>query len=253
MSDFDGSSRRDQGAAAAVAQTAREKAGEGAGLVSEKTAETVGTAREQAANVAGEASARVQDLAGDLREQLQGQARSQTQRVAQNVRRLSDDLRNMSDKAEGDSSASAAVRQIADRGQRMADHLESRGPDGLLSDLQDFARRRPGAFLAGAALAGFAAARIGKGVKSAGGSGPRTSGPSAVPDSQQLGEGRPEGETPDGVRRAEAPGPPYAYDAEDSGDGHGPPRSTPSYGGSVSSTGPVPVAGPHPDPDSRQP
>ncbi|MGV2922065.1 hypothetical protein RMO59_40120, partial [Streptomyces alfalfae] len=45
-----------------------------------------------------------------------------------------------------------------------------RGPDGLVSDLQDFARRKPGVFLAGAALAGFVAARAGKGVSAAGSS-----------------------------------------------------------------------------------
>ncbi|GAA3019413.1 hypothetical protein [Streptomyces fulvorobeus] len=237
MSDFDGSSRGNE-ESATVARTARDKVGEGAGLVGEKATETAGTAREQAAGVAGEAAAKAQDLAGELRDRLQDQASSQTQRVAESIRRLSDELRDMSDNAKEDSSAASAVRQIADRGQRVAAHLESRGPEGLMGDLQEFARRRPGAFLAGAALAGFAVARIGKGIKSADSGG---------------GSGTP---SPGGTDRAQAPGPPYAYEAGGPGDRHAPPPSTPSYGGSVTTPGPVPVAGPYPDPidpDQRQP
>ncbi len=184
MSDFQGTSRPDQSRSAAVASTAQDKASEGAGLVGDKAAEVAGTAKEQAAGVAHEATAQARDLVGELRDQLQGQAQSQTQRLAENVRRLADELRDMSESGKPDSTASGLVRQIADGGHQAASRLERRGPDGLITDLQDFARRRPGVFLAGAALAGFAVARAGKGVSAAGSS--TTSGSGAESGQQQV-------------------------------------------------------------------
>ncbi|MER7108355.1 hypothetical protein [Streptomyces sp. NPDC000229] len=184
MSDFQGTSRPDQSRSAAVAKTAQDKASEGAGLVGDKATEVAGTAKEQAAGVAHEATAQARDLVGELRDQLQGQAQSQTQRLAENVRRLADELREMSESGKQDSSASGVVRQIADGGHQVASRLEQRGPDGLINDLQDFARRRPGVFLAGAALAGFAVARAGKGVSAAGST--TTSGPGPEGGQQQT-------------------------------------------------------------------
>ncbi|MEU9980899.1 hypothetical protein [Streptomyces sp. NPDC050856] len=168
MSDIEGPGRRDPNKAAAVAGTVQDKAAQGAGLVGEKAADVAGTAKEQAGNVAGEATAQVRDLAGEVRSQLQEQARSQTRNLAENVRRLADELREMSDNGKPGSTAAGVVRQIADGGHQVASRVESRGPDGLLDDLRGFARRRPGMFLAGAALAGFAVARAGKGVSAAG-------------------------------------------------------------------------------------
>ncbi|MFD7746586.1 hypothetical protein ACFV2V_01410 [Streptomyces sp. NPDC059698] len=228
MSDFESSSRPDDGT---TAQTARDKAGEGADLVAAKTGDVAGTAREQAADVVGEATARAQDVVGELRSQLEEQARLQTRRLADHVRRLADDLHDMSRNADSDSSAVGAVKQVADRGHQAASRLEDRGPDGLLSDLQDFARRRPGVFLAGAALAGFATARLAKGAKDADGGGGRpasTGDGRAGRDAPQDGAGR-----APGIRPAPAsppPGPPHG------GDG---------------APGPVPVSGLRSDP--RQP
>ncbi|MER7521042.1 hypothetical protein [Streptomyces sp. NPDC126499] len=168
MSDFQESSRRqDSSSTAAVAQTAQDKAGEGAALVGEKAAEVRGTAKEQAANVVGEATAQSRNLVDDLRGQLQGQAQSQTERLAENVRRLARELREMSEGGKPDSTMAGVARQLADGGEQAAARIEQRGPDGLVGDLQDFARRRPGAFLAGAAVAGFLVGRAGKGVGAA--------------------------------------------------------------------------------------
>lgn len=206
MSDFDGSSRRTEDTTAAVAHTAQDKAAQGAGLVGDKATEVAGTARQQASEVAGEATARARGLGNELRDQLQDQAHTQTERLAQNVRRLADELEDMSRKGRPDSSAAGMVGQVADGGHKVAAHLESRGPDGLVSDLQDFARRRPGVFLTGAALAGFAAARVGKGVKATGGSTRTASGPTDTTDTYEQPQ---------------------------------PPHLTPSYGGSIAAPGPV--------------
>jgi len=59
------------------------------------------------------------------------------------------------------------VSRVADGGRQLADYLDRNGPDGVLREVQDFARRRPGAFLATALAAGFVVGRIGKGVAKA--------------------------------------------------------------------------------------
>lgn len=166
MSDFQ-ESRRQETSTAAVADTAQDKASEGAALVGGKAAEVAGTAKEQAATVVGEATARARSLVGDLRGQLQGQAQSQTGRLTENVHRLAQELREMGEGGKPDSTMAGVARQIADGGDQVADRIEQRGPDGLVSELQSFARRRPGAFLAGAAVAGFLVGRAGKGVNAA--------------------------------------------------------------------------------------
>ncbi|MEI5032184.1 hypothetical protein RB201_02590 [Streptomyces sp. S1A(2023)] len=232
MSDFESSSRPGDGTTATTAQTARDKAGEGTDLVAAKAGDVAGTAREQAADVAGEATARAQDVMGELRSQLEEQARSQTQRLADSVRRLADELHDMSRNGDSDSAAAGAVKQIADRGHQTAARLEDRGPDGLLSDLQDFARRRPGAFLAGAALAGFATARLAKGAKSADGGEDRhasTTDSGTGPGAPQVGTG---------------------HEAQQAPDTHPPPSSpplTPSDGG-AGTPGQAPMSRPYPDP-----
>ncbi|MFF3290833.1 hypothetical protein [Streptomyces sp. NPDC003023] len=171
MSDIDGPDRRDQNKTAAASSAVQEKAAQGAEVVTEQASSVAGTAKRQAAGVAGEARSQAKDLAGQVRVQLHDQAQSQTNSLAANLHRVSDDLMEMSRAARSGSGAAGVVRQIADGGGRVATRLETRGPDGLISDLQDFARRKPGVFLAGAALAGFAVARAGKGVSAAGSGG----------------------------------------------------------------------------------
>ncbi|MGW7460641.1 hypothetical protein [Streptomyces sp. NPDC054797] len=200
MSDIQDFDRRQEGTSAGIAHTAQDKAGEGAALVGEKTTDVAQTAKEQASEVVGEATAQAKDLVGELRHQLQDQAHTQTQRLADNVRKLAGELRDMSENGAPDSTAAGIVRQISDGGHQVAEHLERRGPDGLVTDLQDFARRRPGVFLAGAALAGFAVARAGKGVSGAAPSG------SADPGASDPRTSHPRGSVPTASPRpAEAP------------------------------------------------
>ncbi|MFD8411006.1 hypothetical protein ACFV2Q_04465 [Streptomyces sp. NPDC059650] len=190
MSDFQESSRRQDSSAAAVAQTVQDKTSEGAALVGGKAAEVGGTVKEQAANVVGEATSQARNLAGGLRDQLRGQAQAQTTTLAENVRRLAQELKEMGENGKPDSTMAGVARKMAERGSRAADRIEKRGPDGLLGDLQNFARRRPGAFLAGAALAGFLIGRAEKGVISAASADTGTgegSGPEAGPADRTHG------------------------------------------------------------------
>ncbi len=54
----------------------------------------------------------------------------------------------------------SAFQQGAQQIQRLADTLEQKDSRAILSDIQSFARERPGTFLAACAATGFAAARV---------------------------------------------------------------------------------------------
>ncbi|WP_204287439.1 hypothetical protein [Microbispora amethystogenes] len=94
------------------------------------------------------------------------------------------------------------VRQVADRGRRTADYLETEGLSGAVRDVQDFARRRPGLFLAGALVAGFLAGRAVKAVTSA-------EDPAPENDARRFGSGTAYGSATDhGRGTAYGPGSP---------------------------------------------
>jgi hypothetical protein len=60
--------------------------------------------------------------------------------------------------------ASDLARQVSDRVQGAADWLETREPRDLLDEVQRFARRRPGTFLAAAGVLGFIGGRMTRGA-----------------------------------------------------------------------------------------
>ncbi|GGV28903.1 hypothetical protein [Streptomyces spectabilis] len=124
-------------------------------------------AREGAADVLHESAAQGRDLYERMREQAVDEAEAQLRRLAATIRDVSTDLRHMGDSAKPDSPAASLVRQAAGGGHRVADRIEHRGAADLLDDVRHFARRRPGLFLIGAALAGFAASRVGRGTAAA--------------------------------------------------------------------------------------
>ncbi|MET9929315.1 MULTISPECIES: hypothetical protein [unclassified Streptomyces] len=208
MSNFERPGTHDANGASEVAHTVQEKAAEGADLVTSNATDVVGTAKDQAANTVNEATAQARDVLSELRDQLQEQSRAQAGQLASNVRRLADELHDMSNSGKPDSTATAAVRQVADGGRKVASRLENRGPEGIVEDLRGFARRKPGLFLAGAALAGFAAARLGKGMAAAESSGGPASGSKSTPSGGRthvgIGDavGAHDASTPTGVHEA---------------------------------------------------
>ncbi|WP_059005972.1 hypothetical protein [Streptomyces specialis] len=119
-----------------------------------------GDARRQARSVTDQARDHARTTAHDLRGRMADEADSQTHRTAGAVRQWADDLAGLADNAPADSSARGLVAQAADRGHRAADYIDERGVNGMIEDVQGFARQRPAAFLGGAALAGFAIGRL---------------------------------------------------------------------------------------------
>jgi len=162
MSDIEAGARAPAGQSATgqTVSRARDAAGGAA-------ADVTDTAKTQARQVGGEVKAQARNVASDVRDTVTRQARTQNDRLADGIRRMADDLDGMTGER-SDSPAAMVMSRIAGAGRQAADYLSRHGPEGVLGEVQDFARRRPGAFLATALAAGFLAGRLGKGVISAG-------------------------------------------------------------------------------------
>jgi len=160
----------------AVAGTAKEQAGAVASTTAQAAGDVKDTAVEQASAVASETKQQVGNVVSQFRDQLSSQSQAQTQRAAGGLRALADQLHGL---ASGQPPQSGAVvdfvRGLGERVQQFAGQLESQGPQGLLDQTRSFSRRRPGGFLAGAALVGVAAGRL---VKAATAGGSSNGGPS---------------------------------------------------------------------------
>jgi hypothetical protein len=152
----------DAGRVQQTGQTAKEQASAVSAQTGQAVGEVAGTAAEQAKAVAVEARAQAGGAIRDLRQRLVGESKGQVERLAGTVRQWADDLAGMAENASGDSPARSLAAQAAGQGHRAADYLDKNGAEGLVGDLQNFARRRPGAFLGGAALAGLMVGRLAK-------------------------------------------------------------------------------------------
>jgi hypothetical protein len=149
----------------AVAGTAKDQASAVASTTAQAASEVKDTAKEQASAVATETKQQVGNVVGELRDQVSQQSQAQTQRAAGGLRTLADQLHGLANGQPPQSGAALDfVRQVAEKVQQFASHIESQGPEGLVAQARSFARRRPGGFLTGAALAGAAAGRMVKGA-----------------------------------------------------------------------------------------
>ncbi|MFE4047771.1 hypothetical protein [Streptomyces sp. YIM B13518] len=138
-----------------------------AGQAKQAAGQVAGTAAEQARTVVGEARQQAGTVVEDLRTRAIDEADGQTKRAAGTLRRWANDFSGLAAHAENDSPARGLAARAGDKGMRAADYLERQGVEGLVADLQGFARRRPGAFLGGALLAGLAVGRLAKAAQTA--------------------------------------------------------------------------------------
>lgn len=144
----------------------QQAAGQSAQAAGQAAGDVKDTAREQAARVGSEAKTQVRNVASQVRGKVSEQARTQNDKLVGGIRQMADHLDEMRGDRE-QSPATQIVSRVADSGRQMAGYLETHGPEGVLREVQDFARRRPGTFLAAALAAGFVVARLGKGVAQA--------------------------------------------------------------------------------------
>jgi hypothetical protein len=169
--------------AANVGQTAKEASGQ-----------VATTATEQAKNVAHETKRQAKDLIGQAGTQVTQQAGAQKEKAVGGLRSIADELRSM---AEGNGAQSGMAgdlaRQAADKAHEFAGWLDQRDPGSLLEEIRQLARRKPGTFLIGAALAGVAAGRLTRGAVAANNS-PTSSGGTVVPAGSSMPAATPIGD-----------------------------------------------------------
>ncbi len=179
-------------------QVARDEAQDVGRTAADAGRQVAGTAAEQAGNVAQEVKTQARDLVGEARSQVKDQARSGQRRAADGIRAMSQELRQMADTGQS-GTVSEVARQAASRVDGVADWLGQREPAELFEEVRMFARRRPGAFLLGAALAGVVVGRLTRGAVDAArtdsGSTPYTAGPgyARTPVTPQPAYGGPTG------------------------------------------------------------
>jgi hypothetical protein len=135
-------------------------------------------ARRKAGELAGDLKRKAEESAEDLRQRARSAVDQQKdtavggiEGVAHALRSASDDLRER-----GQPLAAECSRQAADGLESLANWVSRRNIDDVTGGLEDFARQRPGAFIGGAMVAGFALARFMKSSSARGGRGrPRPS------------------------------------------------------------------------------
>lgn len=147
---------------ASTASVAKEQAAGVAEDAKNAGARVAGTAREETSRVAHEASGQARQLARQTAAELREQAATQQERVSQGLRSVGDELQRMADGSDEQGVASDVVRQVAQRASSVADWLGDRDPGSLLAEVKQFARTRPGVFIAIAAGAGVLAGRVTK-------------------------------------------------------------------------------------------
>ena len=151
-----------------VAQTASQHGQEVVATASGQAKEVAGVVREQATQLTQELSSQGRELYQETRRQVQDQAQTQTEGLAQALHRWGWETQALVDGRPEDAGAvGECARQAADKLHELASEIEIRGVSGLAEELQDLGRRRPGAFLLGAAMIGFGGARLVRSGKSA--------------------------------------------------------------------------------------
>jgi vacuolar-type H+-ATPase subunit H len=147
--------------------TARDQARQVKDSAAGATSQVTQTATEQAQQVTQDVRRQAKQLADETKNQLSGQASSQRDQAVSSLRSLGDELSDMSDGSPQSGLGTQLAREGSDLTRKVADFLEQREPAQLLEEVRQLARRRPGAFLIGAALAGVAVGRLTRGAVSA--------------------------------------------------------------------------------------
>jgi hypothetical protein len=125
--------------------------GAGAGDAQAKAQQAAGQAQEKAQAAAGQAQAKMREQLDQRSSQLGEQAHQQ----ASDLRSVSEALRD-----QGKDRPAQAVDRVAGYAEQAGSYLRGADADSLLSDAEDFGRRKPAAVAAGALAVGLVASRF---------------------------------------------------------------------------------------------
>ena len=121
-------------------------------------------AADEAKNVVAETATQAKDLFRQATTELSGQAGQQQQKIAGLLQSYAKELGSMGSASHEGGPLTDLAHQASRKGGEIAHWLENKEPGDVLEELRSFARRRPVAFLVGAALAGVVAGRLTRGL-----------------------------------------------------------------------------------------
>ena len=151
----------DQSTAGGVADTARNEASNVASTAAGGAREVAGEAGAQAKAVAGEARQQLDRLISQGRDEVRQQAEQRSSQAAGQLRTLSEQFSALvQGRPEAAGPLVGYASDLQTQIRRLASRMEQGGAQGVVEDVTRFARRRPGAFLAGAAGVGFVVGRL---------------------------------------------------------------------------------------------
>jgi ElaB/YqjD/DUF883 family membrane-anchored ribosome-binding protein len=146
--------------------TAKQEAKDLSSTAASEAGNVVGSAKEQAASVAHEVKSQAKSLYHQTTHELSHQAGAQQQRLADGLRTVGDQLGSMADSTD-QGLASELVQQVSQRVGSAASWLGDRDPAAVLDEVKRYARRKPGTFIAVAAVAGVVVGRLTRALTSA--------------------------------------------------------------------------------------
>ncbi len=144
--------------------TAAQEASALTGTAKDAAHDVAHTGAGEAKAVAGEAKDQLKGLVSQTGRQLSDQASTQQQRLADGFGAVGGDLSRMADADESGGLAGELVRRAAGHVSTVGSWLGDRDPQQLLHEVTGFARRRPGTFIAVAALAGIVIGRLSRSI-----------------------------------------------------------------------------------------
>jgi hypothetical protein len=124
--------------------------------------QTADEAREKIGEAAEKAKETAHSAASQAQDKVRVQVDQRSTEVGERVGGTAGDIRSVGEalRQQGKDGPAKVAEQAADRVERAGKYLRESDADRILNDVEDFGRRRPWAVLAGAAIAGFAAARF---------------------------------------------------------------------------------------------
>lgn len=117
-------------------------------------------AKEKTGDIRREAMREGRQVIDDVRGRVKEQADEQGRRAASSLRGVAGQLGSMAEASGQDGAVVDLARDGAQKIERLADRLEHDGVQGVIDDVEGFARQRPGLFLAAGFGLGFVLARI---------------------------------------------------------------------------------------------
>ena len=119
-------------------------------------------AQDKAQEVAGQAKEQAQQAAGQAKEQVRTQVDQRSTQAGEQVSQQASDIRTVAEKLreEGKDGPAKVADQAAERIEKVGSYLTQSDADRILSDVEDFARQKPMAVIAGGMALGFMASRF---------------------------------------------------------------------------------------------